>query len=262
MRRLAAGSRAVFSFYARIGRTYWAWAPMLVALALLVFLPLGLLDSIVAEAELQDFSTGGSFKLALLAVAVGALTATSLIGEVFYAGAVALYLTHPEDQKAPRLRSVIRHINYKRLVAIDLLYVLMVVLGLIAFFVPGVLVFIYFGLAGPVVEIEDRGIRAAFRRSYSLVRGSFWLVFFVLVPLEILGDGFAELVEHLVHGWFGESFVGVWLGEAAANTITSPLFAIAAVLLTLDLIAKKDGTAPALNRKPAPISTVATVGAR
>jgi hypothetical protein len=260
MTRFAEWFRALLAFYARIGRTYWAWGPMLVVLALIVFLPLGLIDAIAAEAELKDFDFGSGFKVALLLAAIGVLTATSLLGEVFYAGAVALYLTHPENREAPGLRSVARHINYKRLIALDLLYVLMVVLGLIAFFVPGILVFIYFGLAGPIVEIEDRGIRAAFRRSYSLVRGSFWLVFFVLVPVEIFGDAFAEFVEHLMHSWLGESFVAIWLGEAAANTITSPLFAIAAVLLTLDLIVKKDGSGPALNRKPAPAATVTTVG--
>lgn len=257
----AGGVRALLSIYVRIGRTYWAWAPMLILLALIVFLPLGLIDAILNAAELQDFDFGSGFKVALLLAAIAALTATSLVGEVFYAGAVAVYLTHPEDKEAPRLRSVARHINYKRLIALDLLYVLMVVLGLIAFVVPGVLVFIYLGLAGPIVEIEERGIRAAFKRSYSLVRGSFWLVFFVLVPLEIVGDAFAEFVEHLIHGWLGESFVAIWLGEAAANTITSPLFAIAAVLLTLDLIVKKDGSGPVLNRRPAPAATVTTVGA-
>jgi hypothetical protein len=261
MSRFAGGLRTLLAFYLRIGRTYWAWGPMLILLALIVFVPLGLLDAIVAEAELQDFDFGSGFKVVLLLAAIGVLTATSLLGEVFYAGAVAVYLTHPEDKEAPRLRSVARHINYQRLIALDLLYVLMVVLGLIAFFVPGLLVFIFFGLAGPIVEIEDRGIRAAFRRSYSLVRGSFWLVFFVLGPLELVGDAFAEGVEHLVHHWLGESFVAIWLGEAAANTITSPLFAIAAVLLTLDLITKKDGSGPVLNRRPAPAATVTTVGA-
>lgn len=240
------------STYARIGRTYWAWAPTLILLALIVFLPLGLIDVLTTEADIDNFDFGSSLKVAALIAAFLALIATSLIGEVFYSGAVAIFLTHPENEKPPGLRELASRINYGRLIVVDLVYVALVALGLVVFFVPGLLAFVWFGLAGPVVEIEKRRVRDALGRSVELVRGSFWLVFFVLAPLEIAGDAFGEAVEVVVHSLFGESFVATWLSEAGANTITSPFFAVAVVLLTLDLIAKREGTAPKLNPEPAP----------
>jgi hypothetical protein len=45
-----------------------------------------------------------------------------------------------------------------------------------------------------------------------------------------------------------------WLAESLSNIVLSPLFAIAAVLLTIDLIAAKDGDGPRLNSAPAPAS--------
>jgi len=48
-------------------------------------------------------------------------------------------------------------------------FVGMLALGTVAFVVPGVLVFVYLSLAGPVVELEKRGVLDGFRRSFRLV---------------------------------------------------------------------------------------------
>jgi len=87
-------------------------------------------------------------------------------------------------------------------------------------------------------------VRGALRRSASLVRHNFWLVFLVLAPVELAGDGVAELVGHLVHGVLGDTFFATWMAESAANIVFTPIFAVAAVLLTLDLIAEKRETEP------------------
>ena len=113
---------------------------------------------------------------------------TGLLGEVFYSGAVAISLTHPAHERPPSIREIARRLDYRRLILVDLAYVALVIVGLLAFFVPGILVFVWFGLAGPVVELEGRTVRGALRRSASLVRHNFWLVFLVLAPIEIVGD--------------------------------------------------------------------------
>lgn len=245
--------RRLLSIYARIGRVYWSWAPTLLLLAAIVFLPLGLLGALAAEVDVDSLSIDSAIKVAALVGAITAITATSLLGEVFYSGAIAIGLTHPEHEHPPGLREIAGQINYKRLIVIDLLYVGLVLLGMVAFIVPGVLVFVYLGLAGPVVEIEERTVRQAFRRSFDLVRGNFWIVFFVLAPIEIAGDVVGEYLGHLVHGLFAEEFLGSWLAETVSSSVLSPLFAVAVVLLTLELIERKDGEAPALKRQPAPV---------
>ncbi len=244
--------RRLISIYTRIGRTYWSWGPSLLLLAAIVFLPLGLLDSISSELDAESLDLDNGIKVAALIATISALTATSLIGEVFYSGAVAISLTHPEHEHPPSLREIARRIDYRRLIAVDLIYVLIVVVGLLLLFVPGALAFVWLGLAGPVVEIEKRTVRDAFRRSVDLIRGSFWTVFFVLVPIEIVGDTIGEGLGGAVHEAFGDSFLATWLADFAANVFLTPIFAVAAVLLTLDLIAARDGSGPRLNPEPAP----------
>jgi uncharacterized membrane protein YhaH (DUF805 family) len=176
---------------------------------------------------------------------------------VFYSGAVAISLTHPEHEHAPRLREIGRRVAYLKLIGVDLLYVATVAVGLVLFFVPGLLAFVFLGLAGPIVEIEKRGVFAAFKRSIGLVRRHFWLVLLVLGPVEIVGDAVAEAVANLVHHALGDSFLATWAAESASNVVFTPLFAIAVVLLTLDLIKATDGGAPHLNREPARVLPVA-----
>ena len=66
-----------------------------------------------------------------------ALAATGLVGEVFYAGAVAISLTHPHDGHPPSLREIARMVDYGPLIAIDLIYGAAVAVGLVFFVVPG-----------------------------------------------------------------------------------------------------------------------------
>jgi len=244
--------RQLASLYARIVRTYWSWAPSLLLLGLIVFVPLGLLDALAAEVDLDSLDVTSGIKIAALVAAIGALTTTSLLGEVFFSGAVAVSLTNPEGERPPPLRGIARRLRYGRLIAVDVVYVLIVVIGLLLLVVPGVLAFVWLGLAGPVVEIEDRTVRGALARSWHLVRGNFWLVFGVLVPIELVGDAIGEWIAELIHDALGDSLLAGWLAESLSNIAFSPLFAVAAVLLTLELIREKDGAGPRLNSAPAP----------
>ena len=56
-----------------------------------------------------------------------------------------------------------------------------------------------------------------------------------------LGDALTNLATHLAHGLLGDTLPAEWLADTAANIVFTPFYAVAAVLLTLDLIA--DGTA-------------------
>ena len=178
-------SRELLSIYARIWRTYWRWAPSLLLLAVVVFIPLGAVHALTLEAHIGSFDLGGGLHLLAIFGAVLVLAVTGLVGEVFYTGAVSILLTHPRDGQAPSLREIAGMVKYGPLIAIDLVYGFAFAVGTILFVIPGALVFVWFGLAAPVVEIEHRGVRAAFRRSVELVRHKFWIVALVLIPIEI-----------------------------------------------------------------------------
>ena len=172
----------LLSIYLQIGRTYWRWAPSLLLLAVIVFIPLGLLHAITVNAEVGSLGLGAGFKLLAAVAAILAIAATGLIGEVFYTGAVAISLTHRRDGHPPSLREIAGMVNYGPLIAIDLIYGAAGRARARRLLRPRLLAFVWLGLAAPVVEIERRGIRAAFSRSVSLVRGKFWLVALVLIP--------------------------------------------------------------------------------
>lgn len=244
----------LFSIYARIGRTYWRWAPSLLLLAVVVFVPLGLIHAVTLEANLDSLDFGNGLALLAIAGAVVALAATGLVGEVFYTGAVSILLTHPHDGRPPSLREIAGMIKYGPLVAIDLLYGFMVAIGLVLFFFPGILVFVWLGLSAPVVEIEHRDIRAAFRRSIELVRHKFWIVALVLIPIEITGDALTNLATEATHGLFGSEFICEWLADVLANIAFTPFYAVAAVLLTVDLIREKGGVVE-LRSQPGKVAT-------
>jgi hypothetical protein len=244
--------RRLTGTYMRIWRTYRGWAPSLLVLAAVVFLPLGLLDALSLQVDVDSLDITSGIKVAALVLAVGAVTMTGLLGEIFFSGAIAISLTHPHGEEPPSLREIARRVKYGRLIVVDFAFVAIVAVGFLIAAIPGVLAFVFFGLAGPVVEIEERSAHRALLRSVQLVRTNFWLVFWILVPIEIVGDAVGGGLAGLVHGIFGDTFIGTWLAEALSNVALSPLFAVAAVLLTVDLIAARDGVAPPLHHEPVP----------
>lgn len=244
--------RQILTTYERIWHTYRAWASSLLALALIVFLPLGLLDAITANVDVGALDLTNGIKVAAIVLAVGAISMTGLLGELFFSGAIAISLTHPHGEQPPSLREIAGRVKYGRLILVDFAFVAIVAAGLLIGVIPGLLAFVFLGLAGPVVEIEERSAHRALLRSMQLVRGSFWLVFWVLVPVELVGDAIGSGLAGLVHNLFGDTFVATWLAEALSNVALSPVFAVAAVLLTVDLIAARDGVAPPLHHEPVP----------
>jgi hypothetical protein len=244
------GLRKPLALYARIGRTYVSWAKVLLPMAVFVFVPLGLVHAVPIHEELGSLDFGGGFKVFGFVLGLLVLGATGLIGEVFYTGAVSIALTHPHDGNPPTLREVARMISYGRLVAVDLIYGALVAVGFAFLILPGVLIYIYLGLAAPVVEIERRRVGDGFSRSLRLVRGHFWVVFSVLVPIEIVGDGLTREITDLAGHLLGGSLLAEWVADTGSNVVLTPFYAVAVVLLTLDLIASGNGEAPRLHSVP------------
>jgi hypothetical protein len=236
--------------YTRIGRTYLAWARPLLVLATIVFVPLGLVSAIPLSLNVDSVDFGSGLVVIGILVAALVLVGTSLVGEVFFSGAVAVALTHSADAGPSALRELSRRLDYRALIAVDLIYSALVIAGLALLVVPGVVLYVWLGLAGPVVEIERHGVRAAFARSARLVRGNFWLVLAVLAPIELASEGIGALSELLAHSLLGSSLWSDWLSESLSNIVATPFFAVAAVLITVELIAARDGSGPRLHSAP------------
>jgi len=244
LRRLGALAGRVGSAYLGIARIYREWWGAILLLGIVVFVPLGLIDAAANQLDVESLDLDSGFKVFALVTAAGLVTTTGLLGEVFFAGAMSLSLTHPEGDRPPPLSHLARRIKYWRLIRLDLAYVVIVAVGLILLVAPGVAAFVLLGLAGPAVELEHRNVRGALARSYRLVRTDFWLVFWVLVPIEVAGDALGDVAEGQAHHLLGESFFSTWLSESVSNILLSPVFAIAAVLLATRLITALEGSGP------------------
>lgn len=219
---------------------YRANFALLIASALVIFIPVGALEA--ATHGLQDLEIGdGRAALEVLGAAV-LVTLTATLGEVFYAGVVAAVVGRHRDptsdlrHRASEVAALVRELPVLRLLAIDLLFVALVVGGFILLIVPGVIVFTWYVLAAPVAEIEHLRIRPAFARSRALVRGSFWRVLVILVPVMIVGDQLGQWLLDTGPWVVGEGFLGDWLGAVLSEGLTAPFFALAAVVITHHLI--------------------------
>jgi hypothetical protein len=237
--------------FARIWRIYRGWAPSLLLLALIVFVPLGLINALTVSAEIEDLGSESMLTLIGSGAVLMVLATTSLLGEVFYTGVVTASLTHPHDERAPSLGEVARSIRYGRLIAVDVIYAVLVAVGIVLFLVPGIAAFAWLALAAPLVEIEDRGISTALARSVRLVRGRFWTVLSVLLPIAIVGQGIAGTATRFADDLLGDSLLSHWLAEVVFGVAFTPFYAIAAVLLTITLIREKEGGELRLHSTPA-----------
>ena len=147
-----------------------------------------------------------------LAIAVEATSwVLSVLGAVFLSGFLCRIVDqNARDEPRPALWRVARSLPWSRLIRADILVFVLVVLGVIALIIPGLIMFCLFALAGPVIEIENRPVRAALRRSAYLVRPHFWWVALLsavplALPVDIGSDdphGWAHIVEAIaLHGF-------------------------------------------------------------
>ncbi len=236
------------TIYVETARTFGRQAGFLLLLGAIVFVPIGFLDAVadrVGEIHVSRLSDLSTLSAAALFLGFLAQSATTLVGEVFYSGAVALTLANSKQGHRPALLEIARSLSYGRLIAVDLLFALAVVVGLLLFVVPGVIAFTWFALAGPLVEIEGARTWSAFERSRRLVRGRFWTVLAALVPITLASEVLTDALLALSHGTFANALIGDWVGESLTNILLSPFYAVAAVLITLRLTAPVAGESTA-----------------
>jgi hypothetical protein len=220
--------------YLETFRTYARRAPRLLLVGVVVFVPLGLLEAVVGRFDTIEGANDNGLTIAAELAVLLVQVVVSLLGEVFYSGAVANLLAAGDE--APSLGQVAARLAYGRLVAVAVIFDLAVAAGLLLLVVPGVVVFTWFALAAPLIELEGCGVREALRRSRQLVRGRFWPVLAVLGPLTLASDSLDDSILAGVHHLLGGGLAAEWLSASLSGILLSPLYAVPAVLITLHLI--------------------------
>jgi hypothetical protein len=182
------GVGAIIAAAARAGRR-GGWRVLAVAVVVSVLTAL-------AEVVADVFADQASLPLSLLT----ALSASGvvLLGTVFLSGFLSRLVREVEgSSERASVRTVLRTLPWGRLIGADLLVGLLVVAGLIALVIPGLAAIVFFAVVGPVIEIENRPVIAALRRSAHLVRPHFWAVaLLVVLPLAVASGIFDSVAPH------------------------------------------------------------------
>ncbi|HYM54615.1 MAG TPA: hypothetical protein VES97_04590 [Solirubrobacteraceae bacterium] len=121
---------------------------------------------------------------------------------------------------------------FGQLILVGLVAGVAVVVGLIAFIVPGLILITIWSVAAPVVVLERPAGLGALGRSRELVRGNGWQVFGVIFVLGISVVLLAGAIE------FAAESAGAGLGvvvRVIVGVLTAPLSALAASVLYFEL---------------------------
>jgi hypothetical protein len=117
-------------------------------------------------------------------------TGAATSGDVFLSGFLCRIVGDAEHGTRASQRASIREVAadlpWRRLIGADLLVALLVIIGLAALIIPGLIMITLFAVTGPVIEIERRPVFSALRRSAGLARQHFWTVALLgTVPLVL-----------------------------------------------------------------------------
>jgi predicted secreted protein len=117
-------------------------------------------------------------------------TALEMLGSVFLSGFLCRIVGVAEHgQERASVGHIARTLPWSRLIRGDLLTVLIIVIGLILLVIPGLIAITLLAIIGPVIEIEDKPVIAAVRRSAHLVRQKFWwVVLLATLPLAVVSE--------------------------------------------------------------------------
>ncbi len=177
--RQPVGIRAVLAGAAAAGRSYWHRI-LAVAIATSVV-------TAAVEIVVDEYANRADLSLAIFADL--SASAVSLLGAVFLSGFVCKLTAAAARGEDVSVKQVLRILPWVRLIGADLLVALAVIVGLLLLVLPGLVAINLFGVVGPVIEIEDRRILAALRRSAQLVKPHFWSVaLLVTLPVALAGE--------------------------------------------------------------------------
>jgi hypothetical protein len=210
--------------FERIFKIYGEQFTLLIPAALVLFVPVAILNGLV-------LTTGGV--LASLATAAIALIAT-----YWYQGmvveAVVDILDGRRDQTVGGLFSAAAPF-IGTLIGAGILAAIGVTIGLILLIVPGLFLLTIWAVIVPAIVIDKTGVMGSFGRSRALVRDNGWRVFGVIVVLFLLQVVVGGILSAIADSATDESFWGFAIADLIVRVLVVPLSAIAATVMYVEL---------------------------
>lgn len=179
--------REVIAAAARAGRRHLG---VILAVAVVVSTASALAEILVDEL-IDRADTSASIAGDLSASAV------SILGTVLLSGFLCRVVAETEHGQEPAtVLQIVRQLPWWRLIRADFLVVVIVVIGVVALIIPGLVAFTLLAVIGPVIEIEGRKVYAALRRSVRLTRQRFWSVALLATLPVILASMVESFIPH------------------------------------------------------------------
>jgi hypothetical protein len=203
---------------------YKAQAGLLVPAALIVFVPISLLNAFI-------LTQSTSIALILASIAL------SLVGGFWFQGMVVEAVRDMRDGKRDfTLGSLFTSASAQlgALIGAGLLLGLGVGLGIILLIVPGLILLTIWALVIPVVVVERPGVIAAFGRSRDLVRGNGWRVFGVIVVIWLIQTVVNNVFQR-IGASVSDDVAGYFVALLIGQVLVAPLFGLAASIIYFHL---------------------------
>jgi hypothetical protein len=233
--------------FERIFQIYREQFTLLIPAALVLFIPVAVLNGVLL--------TSGGALVGLATIAIGLIATYWFQGMVVQA--VVDILDGRRDHTVGSLFSSATPF-LGRLIGAGVLATIIIVIGFILIIVPGLIALTFLAVVAPAVVIDRLGVTDALRRSRELVSGNAWRVFGVLVVLFLLTALISGIVNAIGGSVSDDSFAGFAVAELIVRVLLTPLSAIAATVMYVELRRAKgeplaeDTAATATPATPAP----------
>jgi hypothetical protein len=216
-------------------RFFWRF----LATAAAVYVVLDLVGALVAN--IDSGRTAAVVFWSLVSAALG------IVGFFWLSGALVEAVQDVRDGKIDTTIGELYQRTQPRLpalIAAGVLAAIGILIGFVLLIVPGLFLLTRWSLIAPVVVLEKRSAGEAFSRSWELVKGHSWTVFWVIL-ITAVGSGIVSGIISGILGAILPDFLGTWLGALAAHVVTAPFVAIAWTMLYFSLAQPASAAGPA-----------------
>jgi hypothetical protein len=232
----------------RVVDVYRSQAGLLIPAALIVFIPVAVLNGLIA--------TGGGVLAALVAAALG------VVGTYWFQGMVVEATEDILDGRRDHtLGSLFASVTpvLLPLIGAGILAGIGIAIGFILIIVPGLFLLTIWAVVAPAIVAERKGVFDSFGRSRELVKGHGWQVFGVIVVLFLLQLVVGGIIQAIFRS-ASDTFASFAIADLVVRVLIAPLSALAAAVMFFELkrLHGEPVPAPGGAAAPAPAAGVPT----
>jgi hypothetical protein len=207
----------------------------IVAAAVLVFAPIDLIVTLATDLATAVAERSDVLSMLLWTSGTALSVAGTMLSLVFFAGVIDRFVAVDQKGEADLpLHEILRGLPTLRLVGASLLTAAITIVGLVLFLLPGFVFMVLFAVVGPVIVIEDLGVRRGLRRSAGLTwRHGLLVIVTVLIPTT-LDEQLSSWLEHFA--WYAQPWIQLPL-DVGSTILVGGLVGVFEVTLAHALIA-------------------------